>query len=69
MVSTNIERWEKECLTKKRYYTHDRAEEVCKRRTEEGGTQLYTYRCDSCGEWHLTRQPISYRRYKFLRVV
>lgn len=24
---------------------------------QEPGLRLYTFRCDACGGWHLTRQP------------
>jgi len=68
-MKTKIEQWENECLKKKRYDSYSLAEKVAERRTEECGTQLYTYRCESCGEWHLTRQTQSYKRFKFLKVV
>lgn len=64
-----IERWENECLKKKRYDSYFAAERSAKKRGPEAGVELHTYRCSSCGYWHLTKQSQSPNRYKFLKVV
>lgn len=45
------------CLKKKAYYTIELAEKVARRcEVERPGTQLRTYWCNICGNFHLTSQ-------------
>lgn len=66
---TKIESWEKECLTKNRYDSYELADRVALDREKETGFKLYSYRCTSCGFWHLTRQKQRKGSYKILKVV
>lgn len=65
----NIESWERECLTKKRYDSNFVAEKVAAIRGKEASIKLYTYRCQDCGYWHLTKQEQAHNRFKILKVV
>lgn len=47
---------QKACLRKVRYISRTRAAEVIQRRAESGETEkLYSYHCNHCDGWHLTR--------------
>lgn len=65
----NKEAWEKSCLTKNRYDSAFHAERVAKDRSKESGIDLYTYRCQDCGYWHLTKQQQAKNRFKYLKIV
>jgi hypothetical protein len=69
METYHRQRWEKSCLSKKRYSTLKLAEEVVAKVKSERNEDLYSYRCASCESWHLTKKPDHKGRYKVLKVV
>lgn len=44
------------CIKKQRYNTEEFANELIKEGLERG-TVLFTYFCNYCGGWHLTKKP------------
>jgi hypothetical protein len=67
MTVTDIKRWEKECLSKKRIPSEDRAKESVAA-AKADGKDLDYYRCPMCGLWHVTKTKAIGHRYKTLRV-
>lgn len=51
-----LQRWARSCLSKKRYGSADAAEQAIKRLRAKGRGPLFTYACEHCAGWHLTKQ-------------
>jgi hypothetical protein len=66
---SNMEKWVRSCLGKKRYDREGFAKKVIHNIKKERGIDLYHYRCDSCQGFHLTKQKERDGRYQVLRVV
>jgi hypothetical protein len=57
LVQSQPSNKQRSCLTKRRYWSQVDALVMASRQQErEGVPALDTYRCGTCGGWHLTRQ-------------
>lgn len=48
------------CLTKKAYNSEKGARMAIEFNPEKAGTRFY--KCENCGKWHTTRQPLERRK-------
>lgn len=48
---------ERQCREKRAFTSEAEARSVAAADRAQYGDRFYPYRCDLCGDWHLTRQP------------
>ena len=48
---------ERQCQEKRAFASEAEARSVAAADRAQYGDRFYPYRCDLCGDWHLTRQP------------
>ena len=48
---------ERQCREKRVFTSEAEARAVAAADRAQYGDRLYPYRCEICGDWHLTRQP------------